>query len=125
MYDDDVTAERQRTYAKWAKWRQEYLTERKHRTLIGTPERIAIDQELAQFIREPMISAEPLWAWGAEHPELSLNLSCFLEWCDSCEGEPPLGVTDEMQALFDQIQVRLTEIALNPPEPPRWLDKRA
>ena len=120
MYDDDVSAERQRTYTKWAKMKQEYLAERKHRTLVGTPERIAIDQELAPFIGEPMSSAETLWAWGAGHPELWPNLSCFLEWCDSCEGEPPLGVTDEIQALFDRIKVRLTGIAMNPPEPPRW-----
>ncbi len=120
MYDDDVSAERQRTNTKWAKMRQEYLTKRKCRTLIGTPERIAIDQELAQFIGEPMVSAETLWAWGDRHPELRPNLSCFLKWCNSCEGEPPLGVTDEIQALFDRIKVRLTEIAMNPPVPPRW-----
>ena len=125
MYDDDVTAEQHRTYTKWAKMSQEYLTERKHRTLYGTPERIAIDQELAQFIGVPSVTADVLWVFDAAYPELSLNMSDFLRWCDDGEGEPPLGVTDEMQALFDQIQARLTEIAMNPPEPPRWLDKGA
>ena len=120
MYDDDVSAERHRTETKWAKMRQEYLTKRKCRTLIGTPERIAIDQELAQFIGVPSVTADVIWVFDAAYPELSLNLSDFLRWCDSGEGKPPLGVTDEIQALFDQIQVRFTEIAMNPLVPPRW-----